>query len=258
MNRQAKYISSLLLVLCAVLIFAIPATAQTTGYSVHLNRDFGYGGGVNIRGTFTIRLVGDENAVQEVTFLIDGKAMTTIRTAPFKFQFHTDDYGFGMHSLSAEYTLRDGTTGKTEALDYNFVSPEAERKQVGTILGGVGIAILVTLLIVALIQGLVLKGNKKHLHQPGEPRQYGVLGGAVCPNCGRPFPRHWWGIKLLVGRLDRCDNCGKWVMTHRATPDELAAGELQEKQEIKADQNIPDLKQDEKDDLENSRYIDEV
>jgi ribosomal protein L32 len=258
MNKQLIFIYSFLLVFCTVLTLVTPVNAQTTNYSVHLNRDFGYGGGVNIRGTFTISLVGDTAQVQEVTFLIDGKAMTTIRTAPFKFQFHTDDYGFGMHSLWAEYNLQDGSAGKTEAVEYHFVSPEAERKQVSTILGGIGGAILVTLLIVALAQGLWLKRSRKHLHQPGEPRHYGVLGGTVCPNCGRPFPRHWWGINLLVGRLDRCDNCGKWVMTHRATPAELAAAEAKEEQEIKADQKAPDTKQNRKDDLENSRYVDEI
>ncbi len=258
MNKQSKFIYGLLLAFCAALLLMGPVMAQATGYSVHLSRDFGYGGGVNIRGTFTISLVGDSTKIQKVTFLIDGKTMTTINTAPFKFQFNTDKYGIGMHSLSAQYTLQDGTTGKTDTVDYNFVSPQAERKQVGLLLGGIGGAVLVTLLIVALVQGLVLKNSRKHLHQPGEPRHYGILGGTVCPNCGRPFPRHWWGINLIGGRLDRCDNCGKWVMTHRATPAELAAAEAKEVQDVKADQTVTNLKQDQKEDIDNSRYVDEV
>lgn len=258
MKIRLKYLYSVLLSLLIIFILVIPVAAQASGYAVHLRRDFGYGGGVNIRGTFTISLTGDESAIQQVTFLIDGKAMTTVRRVPFEFQFQTDDYGFGMHDLWAEYTLQDGTTGKTESVQYNFISPTYARKQVVGILGGIGGAILVTLLIVTLIQGLMLKRSRKHHHRPGEPRHYGALGGTICPHCGRPFPRHWWGINLLVGRLDRCDNCGRWVMTHRATSEELAAAEAKEQREIEADQIVPDLKQDQKDDLENSKYVDDI
>lgn len=258
MKKQSKILLSYLLAICAVLVLAIPAKAQTSDFSVHLKRDFGYGGGINIRGTFTISLLGDTAKVREVTFLIDDEPIATVKTAPFKFQFRTDTYGFGMHNLGAEVTLLDGTTGKTDVVQYNFVSPEAERTQVGSILGGIGGVLLVAFLIVALVQGLMLKGSKKHLHQPGEPRNYGVFGGTVCPKCGRPFPRHLWGINLVVGRLERCDNCGKWVMTTRATPAALAAAEAVEKKEVQADQRTSDIKQDPKDDLENSRYVDDI
>jgi hypothetical protein len=250
---------SVLLVLAVLLLGAAPpALAQSDDYSVHLRRNFGYGGGANIRGTFTISLVGDETQVQQVVFLIDGETLATVSEAPFSFQFHTDDYGYGTHRLWAEYTLLGGAGGTTAAVQYNFVSPEAEREQVTTILVGVGGAVIVTLVIVGLVQGVLIKGKGRR-HQPGEPRQYGMLGGTICPKCGRPFPRHLWGIKLLVGRLDRCENCGRWVMTSRAVPAELEAAEAKERAELAADALRPvEIDADRDKLLDDTRYMDDV
>jgi hypothetical protein len=182
-----------------------------------------------------------------------------VEEAPFNFQFHTDDYGFGMHLLTAEYTLVDGTTALTPSIQYNFVSPDEEKSQVTSIFLWLGGAIVVTLLIVGLVQGVLLKGKRQN-HVPGEPRNYGMLGGTVCPKCGRPFPRHFWGIKLVVGRLDRCDNCGKWSMTHRASADELAAAEAAEMRDVRADQQVTEgtVEPKRQDSLDDSRYMDDI
>jgi hypothetical protein len=251
--------------LCIVLIFAAlllgtatPASAQAEDYSVHLRRNFGYGGGANIRGTFTISLAGDETTVANVVFLIDGESMAAVSEAPFSFRFRTDDYGVGTHRLWAEYSLLDGTGGTTAAVQYNFVSAEAEREQMTTILIGIGGSTIVVLVIVALIQG-TLFGKKGHRHEPGEPRQYGILGGTVCPKCGRPFSRHMWALKLVVGRLDRCENCGRWVMTTRATAAELEAAEARERAELAADEDVAAVTDPERDQLlDDTRYVDDV
>ena len=259
MKNSSKFLLASLLILTLLGGVVLPAQAQTEGYSIHLTRNFGYGGGVNVRGTFTISLVGDETQVEKVNFLLDGSSMAVVEEAPFSYQFHTDDYGFGMHLLTAEYTLTDGTTTLTPSLQYNFVSPEDERSQVTTIFVGIGGAILVTLLIIGVIQGVLLKG-KRQTHVPGEPRSYGMLGGTVCPKCGRPFPRHLWGIKLVVGRLDRCDNCGKWSMTHQASAEELAAAEAAERRDVMADQQVGEVQPvpKKKDGLDDSRYMDDI
>lgn len=255
-----KVIRVFSVLVCTALMLgaAAPAFAQSEAYTVHLQRNFGYGGGADIRGTFTISLIGDETAVREVVFLIDGETMASVSEAPFKFRFQTDDYGFGTHRMWAEYTLDDGTSGRTSALQYHFVSPEAEREQVTTILLGIGGAIMVTLLIVALVQGVVFKG-KGSRHQPGEPRRYGMMGGTICPKCGRPFSRHLWGMNLLVGRLDRCDNCGKWVMTVRSTPAALQAAEEREQAEVAVDESkLTDAGPDQEQLLDDTRYVDDV
>ena len=190
--------------------------------------------------------------------MIDGETMADVSSAPFNFKFQTDDYGFGNHQMWAEAMLKDGTSLTTPAVQYNFVSPEEEREQMGSILGIIGGGLVVTLLVVGLIQGALLKGSKNRLHQPGEPRNYGMLGGTICPKCGRPFPRHLFGIKLIVGRLDRCDNCGKWVMTTRASQDALHAAEEAERADLVADEAVTAVKADKSGSLDDTRYMDDL
>lgn len=223
-----------------------------------MNLIFGYGGGVNIRGAFSIELVGDETAVQNVRFVIDGETLAEVRSAPFSFKFKTDDYSFGFHDLWAEVELKDGASRTTSKLQYHFVSPEEEREQVGGIIGSILGGILVTLLITGLVLGVVLMGSRKRLHQPGEPRNYGMLGGTICPKCGRPFPRHIWGMNLVVGRLDRCENCGKWVMTTRAIPAALLAAEEAERADLAADEAVSTNKVDKGPSLDDTRYMDDL
>ena len=259
MKNNYKILFAVMLVFTLLGAAVTPARAQNTDYGIRLVRNFGYGGGANIRGTFTISLTGDETQVEKVSFLIDGSSIAVIDTPPFKFQFQTDDYGVGTHLLTAKYTLNDGTTALTSSLQYNFVSKDEESKQVTPIFFGIGGVTVIALLAVALVQGTLLKGKRKS-YEPGEPRNYGMLGGTVCPKCGRPFPRHLWGIKLVVGRLDRCDNCGKWSMTHRASAAELAAAEAAERGEVLADQQVSagSEKPDQKNALDDSRYMDDL
>jgi hypothetical protein len=250
-----------LIILCLtalVMVMAVtPVWAQQSDYRVHLQRNFGYGGGSNIRGTFTISLVGDETAVDTVRFRIDGEEMAIVNEPPFSFKFHTDDYGVGTHALAAEVALADGRTLVTESIQYRFVSPETERQEVVTVVAGIVGSIVVVMLLVGVIQSLILKRGKKGPHRPGQPRNYGVMGGTICPKCGLPFPRHIWGLNLMVGRLDRCEHCGKWVMTTRAAPDALAAAE-QALTPDDADAQPPVVSRKDEDDLEESKYIDQI
>jgi len=257
MKTQHKILFSVTILLMILLIFpTVPVHAQGNDYAVHLRRDFGYGGGVNIRGKFTIILVGQEDQVQAVTFMVDNSPMVTIQEAPFKYQFHTDDFGFGLHVLSAEVVLKDGGTEVTPSLQYNFVSPEEEREQVVNILLIVGGVILLSFVIFALIQAIFFNDRARR-GKPVLGQNYGFLGGAVCPKCGAPFSRHIWGLKLVVGRLDRCESCGKWVMTTRATQEALHEAEkakLAEQEETPIATPI----QETKDQLDKTRYIDQI
>jgi hypothetical protein len=227
-------------------------------YDIQLNRDFGYGAGSNVRGTFTISLSGDESQVASVVFLIDGEEMATIEKAPFRFQFHTDNYGFGVHQLSARVFLLDGSVANTHSVGLNFISPEEERGSMTTLFIGIGGALVLALVIFGLVQFLVFKRKPWRTSQPGKARQYGLLGGAICPKCGRGFPRHVWGINLVVGKLDRCEYCGKWSMTVRATPEALRAAEAAELKAQQADQGAETFQGQVKDILEDTRYIDEI
>ena len=46
---------------------------------------------------------------------------------------------------------------------------------------------------------------------PGERRDYGSAGGAVCRKCGLPFARNALDLNMLIGTLVRCPHCGKWA-----------------------------------------------
>lgn len=65
----------------------------------------------------------------------------------------------------------------------------------------------------------------------GQPRRYGVAGGAVCRRCGLPFARSLMDPNLLVGKLTRCPHCGKWAVLPAASPAELSLAETRERQE---------------------------
>jgi DNA-directed RNA polymerase subunit RPC12/RpoP len=91
--------------------------------------------------------------------------------------------------------------------------------------------------ILGLVAGIILfmalfsirGGGKKLQHlPPGAPRNYGVLGGTICPKCGRPFGIHIWGLNMLVGKLDRCPYCGKWSLVVHHSPQALQQAEQAE------------------------------
>ena len=241
--------------MCITLSLPYPVLAQDADYRISLRRDFGYGNGMDIRGTFSLRLVGDETHVEQVTFLIDNQPMGTIMEPPYRLQFHTDDYALGIHNLTAEITLQDGTTLQTDPIQANFVSADQEGKFVTMILLGIGGAIAVSIIIMAVVQTFVFKRKKG---ANGNKKNYGMLGGTICPKCGKPFSRHLWGMNLVVGRLDRCEHCGKWVMTTRAAPAALEAAEtlLEQSPTPPEDVKLP-LEKTLEQRLDDSKYIDQ-
>jgi hypothetical protein len=253
-----KRIWLMLLAVCLLAMVPLPVSAQSDEFGIRLRRDFGYGAGSNVRGTFTISLVGDEARVEAVEFLIDGEVMASIAHAPFRFQFHTDRYGFGPHHLAAKVYLQDGTVNNTQAVRLNFISPEDERSNSRAIFLGIGGVLVLGMVVYGLIQWLVVRKTPKHVIQPGELHQYGLLGATICPKCGRPFPRHICGINLGVGKFDRCEHCGKWSMTTRATPEAVRAAETAVLEAQQADQEAGTVKGQVKDALEDTRYIDEI
>jgi len=257
MKKNSFFLSILI---TGLLLFSIlPSTVQAqtpAPYTVRLNRDFGYGGGSNVRGTFSLRISGDQENIQEVTYFIDNEMLNKTTTAPFRFQFKTDDYGFGWHDLSAEILTKNGEVITLNPIRYNFVTPEEESSGIKNILIPIGVVILIAFGVSALIQVL---SKPKKLAGGGQPRNYGILGGVICPKCGHPFPRHFWGLNLGLGKLDRCESCGKWSVTTRATPDQLAAAEAAEAS--LADQDgmpvqVQPVKDKFEDSLDDSKYID--
>ena len=69
--------------------------------------------------------------------------------------------------------------------------------------------------------------------EPGQSRDYGAAGAAVCRGCGLPFARDVLDLNMLVGKLVRCPHCGKWAVLPAASPAEVAAAEERERQKLR-------------------------
>jgi len=223
MNTHPK-IQSLFILFCLAIIFTIPALAQSEELVFSLSRDFGYEGfnGVDIQGTFSMKVSGPANLVK-VTFYIDDQAIGEDTEAPFRLQFNTDRYMPGMHSLSAIGTTSDGKELQSKVIQKKFVTAAEGGKAALTIVGPILILVLGITLISAV--GPLLIWRKRSNLPLGTPRNYGISGGAICPRCKRPFPLHMIAPNLLVGKLERCPHCGRVSIVSRASQAQLKAAE---------------------------------
>jgi len=255
---KIKTIIVLFLTLCLSIASTLAVNAQDSDFQIRVRKDFGYNMGSNIQGRFTISLIGDEKAINSVNFYVDDVLVQRLETEPYRYQFQTDEFDPGMHRIYAEIELNDGGKQMTSYAQYNFLSRSEANRQMRTVLLVIGGVVVGSLLLVALIQHLIIKKSGESPRQAGAPRNYGILGGTICKKCGRPFPRHIWGFNLVVGRLDRCDNCGKWTMTVRATPKALRLAEEAELESAAADSQGFELEKDEKDLLEETKYFDDI
>ncbi|MFZ3151912.1 MAG: hypothetical protein WA116_09560 [Anaerolineaceae bacterium] len=250
-----KRISVLVITLIFLMISVNTIQAQDDEpYQVSLRRDFGYGNGVEIQGNMTLSLKGDvENAVR-VTFLMDEQTLAVLESAPYQFSFSTDNYRPGAHSLSAQVETKDGKTFTTKALTYHFLSAEEASNNTKNIL--IPLLGVAALAIIISASGQ-FKSDKKVGSTNGQARVYGGLyGGAVCPKCGHPFQRSAFGMNLVADRLERCPACGKFILTVRASAEQLATAEEIEKSKIPGWSKPSEAKNETADQLEESKYID--
>jgi Zn ribbon nucleic-acid-binding protein len=216
----------LIIMALALMAFAVPAQEE---YRLNVNKVAGFNNGSSIRGTFSAGIVGTEDTIQSVTFLVDGQVMSEVTGAPFKTRFETGDYGYGWHELSAQVHLKDGQTVLTAVRKFNFVSSEEESAQMQRLILPVIGGVVGVMVIGIGIQVLVMRKRPNVSLPLGAARKYGFYGGAICPKCQRPFSLHWWSFRLLpLRRFDRCDYCGQWALQHTAGRDQLAAAEQAE------------------------------
>jgi hypothetical protein len=204
-----------------ILISALLVTLflQTATLELGLSRDWGYGGLDNkIQGLFSMRAEGPEDLV-EVRFRIDDAVVSVDTEAPFRYQFETDSYLSGIHSLSASGTLASGEVIESNEIIRNFLSEEEAGAETQKII--VPILLVAGVVVLLGIGGPLLLGRGKE-HKPGV---YGAAGGAVCKRCRMPFSRSILAPNMLVGKLERCPHCGKWAIVGRASKADLEAAE---------------------------------
>lgn len=215
--RKAKTLLFVLL----VFVLTIPAYAQDGDdrLKIHLRRDFGYSGGGQIQGRFTISVDGPQD-LERVRYLLDGDPFAEVSESPFKFSFSTSDYAMGAHTLSAVGTTVSGSEVFAEGLKLEFVSAEESWQRAANIAIPLIVGIVVLTVLGTLLLGLM--GRRSGGFKLGN---YGPAGGAVCKRCGFPYPRHFISPNLLVGKLERCPHCAKWAIIPRASRTALEEAE---------------------------------
>jgi DNA-directed RNA polymerase subunit RPC12/RpoP len=213
-------------VLSALLVQTAAAQEQTP-VTISINKDFGYNDfSGRIQGRFTVRSIGPDDLAR-VIFFIDGETLAEDNEAPFRANFETGSYPDGVHAFTALGYISSGQELVSNEVRKEFISSQE----------GFSSTLKLALPILAVVGGAILlsaffsiRMGKRKLEAlpPGAPRSYGMLGGTICPKCGRPFGVHMWGLNLMVGRLDRCPYCGKWSLVVRHSLDALRQAELAE------------------------------
>jgi DNA-directed RNA polymerase subunit RPC12/RpoP len=241
----------------AALITSGAAAQQGTGISLNLSRNFGYSSGTGkIQGQFTLKASGPAN-LQRVVFYIDEQQMGEATQSPFNLSFNTGSYSPAQHTLSAIGYTSDGQELRSNVITTQFVTSEQANQSTMRIVLPILVVVLGAILLSALIPVLSTRGKTQSL-PPGAQRSYGMMGGTICPKCGRPFSIQFLGINLLAGKLNRCPYCGKWSIVRRRSMDDLRAGEQAELTQASNDAIPSALSEEEKlrKELENSKYQD--
>ncbi|MBN2048380.1 MAG: hypothetical protein JW750_11095 [Anaerolineaceae bacterium] len=250
---------------CLLLLPFTVVAAEANTFRISLHRDFGYGGfGIDIQGKFSLR-IDEAPELQQVTYLMDGEEMAVLTESPFRFNFSTDDYAPGIHTLSAVAVAQDGTILESNEIRADFLTKEESNqmmvKVIGAIVGGLvvftGLSVLITTLLTRKNGKLGNQGYEDEL-----PVGYRFRGGGICRHCGKPFSFHMWGANLLTHKFDRCPHCGKWSMLRHAS--EMDLKEAFRKMKAADDEKVNTINQlnhagsesSLKDQLDQSKYLD--
>jgi hypothetical protein len=222
MSRIAAKLSRLLLILLALCLplGAVFAQENEPELSLALRRDFGYRGGDDIQGRFTLLARGPDDLVQ-ATFYIDEQVVAELEAAPFEFTFSTGEYPLGPHTLALSAVSADGRELRSETRQVNFVTAEESWAAAGRIAIPI-IAVSFGLLAIGGIVSVLMGRGRPKGFRSG---QYGLAGGAVCRRCKMPFARHMLAPNLILGKLERCPHCGKWAIVPAASHADLEAAE---------------------------------
>lgn len=200
-----------------VLLLLLLATAvsaqEDQTIDLNLRRDFGSSIGGQIAGTFSYRVTAPDEIVR-VEFLLDDMVIGVDEERPFRLQFQTSNYAPGTHTMSVI-----GYTADEQAYPSNTITRlfQSGRDSTNSTLW-----IVITIVLLSL-GGRFLANWIANRNGTPTSNVTGLLGGAICPNCGRPFAIHLWSPHFFGNRLDRCPHCGKWNMVRRAPVSDLEA-----------------------------------
>jgi hypothetical protein len=245
-----KILFASLVALLVSLSVIFGAFAQTNQLSINLSRDFGYGGlNGDIEGLFSMHVSGPAD-LQRVDFYIDKTQIGELTKGPFNLQFNTDSYPLGNHQMYAVGYSTSGQEYRSNIIAGNFVPKQSSLKFILPVLGIVVVAVLLS----ALLPFLANRGKRTSLAL-GTERKYGMSGGAICPNCHRPFALPLLTAHVGFSKLAVCPFCGKFGLMKVEAISTLRAAEQAELESAKPE-NIPVVSEDEKlrKEIDDSKY----
>jgi hypothetical protein len=237
----------------------LPVRAQEQpDLKLNISRVFGYSSGIgsekyDIQGTFTLKASGPENLAR-VVFTIDGQNMGEATQPPFNLRFVTDSYPLGTHTMRALGYTSGGDELKSNPIAANFVTA-GEGWQAGLKIAIPMLGIVFGVILVGMVFTLFSARSQRKIPL-GAPRKYGLSGGTICQNCGRPFALHFLALHAAGSKFDRCPFCGKWKLVKSIPLAELRAAEAaelargQESGQVPAEPELEKLRKE----LDDSRF----
>jgi hypothetical protein len=207
-----------------VILTVVPPAvwADEQQLTLRLRRDFGYGGlAGDIEGDFTLVASGP-SGMTRMSFLMDGNPVAEVTQAPFQYRFQTGQFPPGLHTMQAVGYTESGLELRSNVVAARFLtSAQARKGTIGLIVPL--LAVIFGLMALSYAVTYVLAHRRGRSPQPGQG--YGIMGGAICPRCKRPFARALLGLRVVGTQLERCPHCGKWAFLRSALPEAPASAE---------------------------------
>jgi hypothetical protein len=154
MRKQTFTIIALIVLTILPALYTVEANPTI---SLSLYKNNGYGMGQDIAGQWTVNVETTETSsdILQVQFYLDDQLQQTDTTAPFSWQFNTNNYTIGTHTLKA---VAHNTLAKSETatLQRNFVEDNTSVILIAVV------AIVIVILALAVIVALYrIKKNKR-------------------------------------------------------------------------------------------------
>lgn len=210
---KGKLLTAVFLLLFFLFSTAVHAQ-ETESLDLRLSRDFGSSLGGRISGTFSYRVTAPDDVVR-VEFYLDDQLIGEDGERPYRLQFQTGNYELGSHTLYAIGYTNDGISYPSNPINREFQSGQDSTRT--------ALWIIIPILLISFGGRFLVSWIANRGQSPATQSYNGLLGGTICPNCGKPYAIHWWSPQALGTRFDRCPHCGEWRKVRRAQPDELAA-----------------------------------
>jgi hypothetical protein len=218
-----KNISRALLLLFLFILVLQPAHAlaqeEDGALTLEVRRIFGFRLANRIQGRYKFVVSGPDD-LERVEILVDGEVQYEIAEEPFTYEFSTSDFTPGLRTFKAVGYTDTGAILQSPEGAYSVLSAEEAQEGLTKYVIPLIVGIFVIVGLVGFVSSLITR--KRGQYRIGE---YGPAGGAVCNRCGMPFSRHVLSPNLVVGKLERCPNCGAVAIVRRGSPVELREAE---------------------------------